>query len=123
MNRSNLWLLLRDLNYPIGWEMVKDTDQYRHNFTAPDVELHCLYGTGIATVQRLNYEKSSGLDGTPKLETGDGDGTVNYRSLAACKEWASLQKEPVRAVELPNVDHMAVLSHSQVLKYILDLMV
>lgn len=112
-----------DLNYPVGWEMMKDTAQYKLNFSAPDVELHCLYGTGIETVQRLSYEKGSGLDGTPKLETGDGDGTVNYRSLAACKQWAGLQSASVTAVELDSVDHMGVLSHSKVLKYILDLMV
>lgn len=102
---------------------MKDTAQYKLNFSAPDVELHCLYGTGIATVERLIYEKSKGLDGTPKLETGDGDGTVNYRSLAACKHWSGLQGPSVQSLELDNVDHMGVLSNSRVLKYILDLMV
>lgn len=115
--------IFSDLNYPIGWEMMKDTDQYKWNFTAPDVELHCLYGTGIPTVERLNYEKSATLDGTPKLENGDGDGTVNYRSLSACNHWKGLQGAPVHAVELDNVDHMGVLSNGRVLKYILDLMV
>lgn len=102
--------------------MVKDVRGYTMNFTAPDVELHCLYGTGIGTTERLNYEKSKTLDGTPKLEQGDGDGTVNYRSLSACQHWKNLQKPSVQALELQNVDHMAILSHRAVLKYILDLM-
>ena len=102
--------------------MMKDTESYKLNFSAPDVELHCLYGTGVQTVQRLVYEKSAGLDGTPKLENGDGDGTVNYRSLSACKQWAPLQSAPVSVVELANVDHMGVLSNGKVMKYILDLL-
>lgn len=103
--------------------MVKDTAEYKVNFTAPGVELHCLYGTGVSTVERLSYEKSGDLNSTPKLEMGDGDGTVNYRSLAACRQWTMLQKEPVHTMELQNVDHMQVLSNSQVIRYILDLMV
>lgn len=112
-----------DLGYPVGWEMMVDTEPYKLNFSAPDVELHCLYGTGVDTVHRLNYEKSSTLDGTPKLETGDGDGTVNYRSLSACKQWMGRQAQPVRALELDAVDHMGILNNGKVLKYILDLMV
>lgn len=103
--------------------MMKDTEPFKMNFSAPDVELHCLYGTGVDTVTRLNYEKSAGLDGTPKLENGDGDGTVNYKSLAACGEWTKLQQAPIRKLELDGVDHMGVLSNAKVLKYILDLLV
>lgn len=112
-----------DLNYPIGWEMMKDTAPFKLNFSAPEVEVHCLYGTGVATVERLLYEKSGGLDGTPKLENGDGDGTVNYRSLAACKQWSGLQSAQIHTMELDNVDHMGVLSNSRVLKYIMDLII
>lgn len=115
--------LSSDLNYQIGWEMMKDTEQYKLNFTAPGVEVHCLYGSGVSTVERLLYEKSGGLDGSLKLETGDGDGTVNYRSLAACKQWTGLQSEGIHATELYNVDHMGVLSNGKVLKYILDLII
>lgn len=103
--------------------MMKDTEQYKSNFSAPDVELHCLYGTGVPTVERLNYDKSGDLDGTPKLETGDGDGTVNYRSLSACMQWSKFQQPSVKGMELDGVDHMGVLSNSKVLKYILDLLV
>jgi len=35
-----------------GWEMRKDTIRYSQNFSPPDVELHCLYGDGIDTVER-----------------------------------------------------------------------
>lgn len=40
-----------DLEYPNGWEMRKDSLPYTLNFTAPGVELHCLYGSKINTVE------------------------------------------------------------------------
>lgn len=42
----------RDISYPNGWEMKKDTESYQLNFTAPGVEVHCLYGIGVDTVER-----------------------------------------------------------------------
>lgn len=41
-----------DLDYPIGWEMRKDTEKYTEDFTPPGVEVHCLYGSGVDTVER-----------------------------------------------------------------------
>lgn len=41
----------RDIDYPNGWEMRKDTMPYT-DFTAPGVEVHCLYGEGSQTVER-----------------------------------------------------------------------
>lgn len=42
----------KDLDYMTGWEMRKDTIRYNRNFDPPNVELHCLYGEGIDTVER-----------------------------------------------------------------------
>lgn len=44
--------IYRDINVPNGWEFRKDNEKYQLNFTAPEVEVHCLYGSGIDTVQR-----------------------------------------------------------------------
>lgn len=40
------------IDYKTGWEMRKDTMRYSQNFSPPDVELHCLYGDGVKTVER-----------------------------------------------------------------------
>lgn len=53
---------------------------------------------------------------------GDGDGTVNRRSLEACKLWSGKQKQKVFPVPLPNIDHMMILADSQVIKYIVDVL-
>lgn len=46
------FLFHSDMDYPVGWEMYKDVHPYVANFEAPGVELHCLYGYGIPTVEK-----------------------------------------------------------------------
>lgn len=47
------------IDFRVGWEMRKDTLRYTLNFSPPQVELHCLYGNGLDTVERYvtNYLK------------------------------------------------------------------
>lgn len=40
-----------DLGHPIGWEMRKDTLPFITDFSPPNVEIHCLYGSQINTVE------------------------------------------------------------------------
>lgn len=115
---SQLQTFFEDLGNPIAWEMRKDTMQYSINYSPPDVELHCLYGNGLDTVERLRYSKDSLVDKNPKLIMGRGDGTVNERSLRGCHHWSGYQEAFIDNVELNGVDHMAILSHRDVLSYI-----
>lgn len=111
-----------DIDFKDGWEMRKDTLPYSLNFSAPGVELHCMFGSGINTVERLNYEKSYDLTGKPTLEYGDGDGTVNRRSLEACKHWNGQQKQPIYLREFPGADHMTILGDLAVLDAIVKIL-
>ena len=47
--------------------------------------MFCLHGAGVATTERLVYAAGEfpGTDPSTIL-TGDGDGTVNLRSLTGC---------------------------------------
>lgn len=105
-----------------GWEMRKDNIKYSENFLAPGVELHCLYGSNKQTVERLQYKKDKVFAETPNLIYGNGDGTVNSRSLEACVSWKSLQKQNVTAVELVNSDHMGILADQRAIDYIVNLL-
>lgn len=49
---SNLKEFFDDIDYSVGWEMRKDTMPFT-DFTAPGVEVHCLYGEGFPTVERF----------------------------------------------------------------------
>uniref|UniRef100_A0A182QYF1 Phosphatidylcholine-sterol acyltransferase n=1 Tax=Anopheles farauti TaxID=69004 RepID=A0A182QYF1_9DIPT len=111
-----------DLDYPNGWEMRKDSLPYTLNFTAPGVELHCLYGSNVTTVESLDYQKSYDLSGTPVLKMGNGDGTVNIRSLEACKQWTTQQKQPITTKAFPGADHMSILADVNVIDNIVKLL-
>lgn len=109
------------VSFPDGWEMRKDTEPYQLNFKPPGVEVHCLYGTTVNTVEKLYYKPGTWLDGYPTLIYGDGDGTVNLRSLEGCKHWQSLQKQKIFYKELPKVDHLQILTDKTVQAYIAGL--
>jgi lysophospholipase-3 len=49
---ANLKDFFEAIDYMDGWEMRKDTENYQLDFKAPGVEVHCLYGTAIPTVER-----------------------------------------------------------------------
>lgn len=45
-------MCFRAIEYPMGWEMRKDVERYSVEFQAPDVEVHCLHGYGVNTINR-----------------------------------------------------------------------
>nr|CAH7741035.1 unnamed protein product [Callosobruchus chinensis] len=49
---SNLQEYFRGLSFPEGWEMRKDTEPYQLHFQPPGVEVHCLYGVNVPTVEK-----------------------------------------------------------------------
>lgn len=63
---------------------------------------------------------------TPTLVSGDGDGTVNARSLKACEQWSGTKAQgakTIHSIELPRADHMGILSDKRVVEYVLELLV
>lgn len=113
--------IFNDLGYPTGWEMRKDMIPYL-DFSAPGVEVHCIYGSGIPTVEVLKYSTPD-LTGNPKLLTGDGDGTVNLRSLRGCEQWRSEQKQPVNTLEVPGGEHIKILAVPTAIQYIKNVLI
>lgn len=49
---SQLKEFFDDLGYPTGWEMRKDNLKFVENFSPPNIEIHCLYGTNLPTVEQ-----------------------------------------------------------------------
>ncbi|KAF9808837.1 hypothetical protein SFRURICE_010931 [Spodoptera frugiperda] len=106
------WLQV-DMELPDAWEMRKDTEKYTKDFSAPGVEVHCIYG--------LVYKPGTWLDGYPTLAMGDGDGTVNLRSLNACEHWRKRRfrnGNTVKSLALPDAEHLKILHDKRVLDYI-----
>lgn len=49
---KNFYFLNRGIGFPDGWEMRKDTEPYQLHFKPPGVEVHCLYGVEVDTVEK-----------------------------------------------------------------------
>lgn len=108
--------------------------------------MHCLYGSKVDTVEKFVhyvfeiymyicvyvnvykikdlkfkyrlYYKGTDISGYPQLISGDGDGTVNIRSLEACMHWQKSQKQKVYHQGFPGVDHTEILRNRDILVYI-----
>lgn len=107
-----------DINVPNGWEFRQDNEKYQIYFEAPGIKLHCLHGVKVATVERLYYKPGTSIDGYPEFINGDGDGTVNLRSLKACLNWQKKQTHEIYHKEFDGVNHMDILKHIGILNYI-----
>ncbi|XP_046990636.1 phospholipase A2 group XV-like [Schistocerca americana] len=112
----------KDISYPVAWEMRKDVEKYSLEFQAPGVEVHCLHGYGVNTIERLVYKPGGFPSAYPDFLYGDGDGTVNKRSLEGCLHWQGKQKQKVYHQTFPGVDHMNVLRDIRVLGYLKSLL-
>ncbi|KAL1124391.1 hypothetical protein AAG570_001020, partial [Ranatra chinensis] len=115
---SNIKDLFMDIDYPVGWEMYKDQMVYR-DFSAPGVVVHCLHGYAVDTVERIVYGPGQFPDGKSTFVVGDGDGTVNRRSLEACRIWNDHQKQKIYYENFVNMDHMDILKDDRSISYIL----
>ncbi|XP_077505629.1 lysosomal phospholipase A and acyltransferase-like [Amblyomma americanum] len=107
-----------DIGFPDGYEMYKDTRPYMLDNTAPGVEIHCLHGRNVSTIERIEYHKPGFPDIQPQVVFGDGDGTVNLRSLRGCLRFQYGQNQRVYEKTLDNVEHMSILYEPAVIEYI-----
>ena len=115
-------MFFKDLNFTDGFELFKKTVHLLNDLQAPQVELHSLYGVGVKTPTSFFYKKHSEWpDSQPHVMYGDGDGTVNLRSLLGYQRWSDKQKESIYFREFKGVEHLETISHPDVIQYILDL--
>ena len=113
--------IMEDIGYPQGvqmWEGVKDLIM---DLPHPGVSVFCLHSYGVHTAQTLVYKEGEFPDFQPTVLHGDGDGTVNLRSLQACREWSNspaTQKHPVVHKVFHRVTHNGMLHDRAVLEYL-----
>ncbi|KAK2561458.1 Phospholipase A2 group XV [Acropora cervicornis] len=114
-----------DIGFPLGKKLRKLVGQPSYPLTAhaPNVTVHCLFGTGVDTAESFSFGKGAFPDAQPKVFYGDGDGTVNIRSLQACHKWNQRQLQPVTLKTFHSVNHNGVLSDKNVHDYIKPLLI
>uniref|UniRef100_A0A3P9HMV4 Phospholipase A2, group XV n=1 Tax=Oryzias latipes TaxID=8090 RepID=A0A3P9HMV4_ORYLA len=109
--------LYKDIGFDDGWLMRQDTEPLVSDLLPPNVEVHCLYGSGINTSEAFHYSNNF-PDEEPTVVNGDGDGTVNLRSAIQCKRWVGQQKQPVFLKELRGNEHVDMLTNYTTVAYI-----
>ncbi|XP_076449168.1 lysosomal phospholipase A and acyltransferase-like [Babylonia areolata] len=115
---SDLEQLYQDLNATDSLYMYRDTKDLIYDLKAPEVEVHCIYGYGVDTPAAFQFPKGAFPDTQPNTIYGDGDGTVNLRSLQGCLRWAGEQEQAVYHMPLSNVSHVDIISDPRVYKYL-----
>uniref|UniRef100_A0A915K4A3 Group XV phospholipase A2 n=1 Tax=Romanomermis culicivorax TaxID=13658 RepID=A0A915K4A3_ROMCU len=116
---KNYEQFFKDLNFQDGWDMYQDTKDLSYEMKAPGVEIHCIYGVGLPTPEKFVYAKKSHFPDTqPDEVMGDGDGTVNVRSIEACQRWRQEQSQPVYIKEIEKWEHLEILQNREVIDYV-----
>lgn len=70
----------------------------------------------------MYYKPGVTIDGYPQLINGQGDGTVNKRSLEGCLYWQDKQKQKIYHQPFSRTNHMEILRSPGVLEYIKTVM-
>ena len=83
---SNIKQFFDDISYTTGWLQYQQASPAL-TLDPPGVEVYCIYGSKVLTPEKLSWAKGYFPDYQPVIVYGDGDGTVNRRSLEACKMW------------------------------------
>ncbi|RWS28691.1 group XV phospholipase A2-like protein [Leptotrombidium deliense] len=116
---ANFDQFFKDINYTTGYNMWLDVRNLTYDLKHPRVELHCLHGDGISTMEYLEYKNSTFPNQQPKITYGDGDGTVNIRSLRGCLKWNSTHPaKPFYYANFTNVEHMSIMGSPPIVNYI-----
>ncbi|CEF64761.1 Lecithin:cholesterol/phospholipid:diacylglycerol acyltransferase family-containing protein [Strongyloides ratti] len=111
---NNINEFFEDLNYTEGYEQYIEAHKNTESLTnIPDVNTHCIHGVGISTPEIYGWSNTYYPDYPPdKVVNGDGDGTVNKKSLDICKMWSN-KSDKVTVDEINNTNHVDILYHSQ----------
>lgn len=113
--------LFQDIDYEVGYNMWLDTRNLTYDLKHPGVDVHCIHGVGVNTMEHLEYRSEKFPDQNPKITFGDGDSTVNTRSLAGCLRWKEVAGYEFKYMNISGVDHMSVMTDARVLAHLLEL--
>ncbi|CAF2689474.1 unnamed protein product [Rotaria sp. Silwood2] len=110
--------LFNDIQFPTGYAYWINNKDLVNELKPPEIESHELYGSHMPTPGVLLYNNRTFPDLQPIVLPDDGDGTVNIRSLRGFKNWESKQKQDIYSLEIPGVEHLAILKHPTTINYV-----
>lgn len=112
--------LFQEVNDPEGAEMWYRTKELLTKDDDPGVDVHCIHGANVPTIETLRYADAALFPDLPELVYGDGDGTVNKVSNEACLRWAQDNNHKFIHKRVEGVGHIDLVKHDNVTDYIRD---
>merc|ERR1712110_1119238 len=109
---SNYETLFHRLNTSDGYDMWKDTKDLLKGIPAPQVEVYCWHGINVPTTEKLVYSEYRNATRLT-LQKGNGDGTVNLRSMNACLKWRNEQIHDVHYRTFQNINHLGMMTEDE----------
>ena len=116
--------LFEDLGFHDGVYLRRNVENLTYPVADhfPNVTVYCLHGSGVDTPESFKFSDGQFPDAQPTTTNGDGDGTVNLRSLRACEMWSKRQVYKVTSKTYEGVGHNEILSDENVKNYIKELL-
>ncbi|CAH8629370.1 unnamed protein product [Schistosoma guineensis] len=109
-----------DSNYLTGYKLFTRYLSAFDPLEAPEhvPEVYCIYGSGLLSVEQVIYKSPSLFisafpNQSPRIIYGDGDGTVNLRSLKVCTKWPT-----AKVVEFITSEHRPILSERRFIDFV-----
>lgn len=107
--------LFIDMGFPIGSKVFRYVPRPWSD-VAPGIKTYCLHGAKVPTAEVLHYDDNF-PDSMPDIQKGDGDGTVNFRSLEACRQWTD-DKTALEFKIFDGSTHNGILGEPRLIEYV-----
>ena len=108
------------MNQSVIYDMYLDTRNLLGGLKFPNVDMYCIYGTGVETERGIYYDKDKDFPANPKKIVYDknGDSSVNLESLEYCLRWKDQEKYKFKSMKVNDGDHLGLIKEYQVLEYL-----
>eukprot|EP00003_Mantamonas_plastica_P001032 TRINITY_DN1076_c0_g2_i3.p1 TRINITY_DN1076_c0_g2~~TRINITY_DN1076_c0_g2_i3.p1 ORF type:complete len:223 (-),score=62.58 TRINITY_DN1076_c0_g2_i3:218-886(-) len=114
--------MFQDIGAEATAAIYETTKPLRDHVKPPNVDMHCIYGTGVPTEIRYDYPDGD-IDKDPIIfYDDDGDGTVPSRSLKRCLDFQTEQEAPVTVAEFPLQNHFGMLKDEAIIQEVLRML-
>ena len=112
--------LFERINETSIYDMHLDTSNLLGDLAFPNVDMYCIYGTGIETERQIIYDKDSNFPSNPKkiIYDTNGDSSVNLESLEYCLRWKNQKKYKFKSLKIDNGDHVGIVREETALNYL-----
>lgn len=107
--------LFQDMGFPLAAKILEPMLP-AWDPTPPGVKVYCYHGKNVPTMEHLAYREGYFPDYLPDIRYGDGDGTVNARSLEACRYWMDDPDTDIVYKTFNGATHNGILKNPSLIK-------